>query len=197
MGQPTSSESKGKRIIIVDDDRVLTNRYQQRLVLAGFLVRPFFSVGTFMRAFRMGNLGADLYIIDVMMPGQDLYSEAKTDNGMNTGLCLASDIRDKDLETPIILFSNDTFDLVAPIAKKLALRLSNCYFVRKIDTPPDALTDLVERYFATGSFEAAGQKPPWFKRLFRRLFGSLLLQPNFGGLGIDLKELTKRDDLGT
>jgi|GEM_PF-4583132 len=177
------------RIVIVDDETVATQFYIRALELDGIAVEHYSSVNSF-KAFLAFKKPAtvDMFIVDVMMPpapGDEKISE----EGMLTGLFLARDIRRAYTDVPIIIFSHYNFNGLQKAAKRLSDNLSACIFVEKIDVPPSELVDMVNRYFQESKLE-----PNRKFKVIERLFGSLLLQPNIGGVGIDLKRLKSHED---
>jgi hypothetical protein len=87
-------------------------------------------------------------------------------------------------DAPIILLSNASFESIQRAAARLTSQLESCILLKKFETLPDALVDVIDRYFREFRLE------PQRKNILKRLFGSLLLQPNISGVGIDLKKLS-------
>jgi len=98
------------RIVIVDDERVAMLRYQQELELEGYDVVHYDSVADikpFLTTEKPDPV--DLFIIDIMLPPEPVYSAEKTDMGLYTGIFLAQDIRKRYPDAPIILLTNTSF----------------------------------------------------------------------------------------
>lgn len=177
------------RILMVDDERVAMRSYQQELELAGFEVWHYNStakIKSLLESKKPERI--DLFIIDIMMPPGQLYSDEKTDVGLLTGLFVAQDIRSKYTGIPIILFSNATFESVLRAARRLSSQFENCIFLRKEEILPYELSEIVTKYFKEMKLDSNRRH-----RILKKLFGSLLLQPNISGIGIDLKKLGKGD----
>lgn len=180
--------SRKHSIAFVDDDAIVTPYYASALILNGYDLRIFESVDNFLPILSPNSdQKIDLYIVDIMLPPGKKYSRKLTNSGLNTGLFLAQDIRMKFRETPIILLSNQSLASVRKSAEQLSARLENCISLNKALTQPEALVDIVNRYFQESEL-----KPQQRKSIFSRLYNSLVLEPNISGIGIDLKKL--RDD---
>ena len=180
-------EKETYRIILIDDERVAMRSYWQDLQLDGYQVTQYVSTQE-VEAFISSNKPeeVDFFIIDIMIDLDPLYSSEKTDYGRLTGLFLALDIRKRYPEIPIILLSNTSFDSVLAATKRLTSRLKDCIYLRKQDILPHELTEIVTNYFKKMKLS-----PNHKLRAFRKLFRSLMLEPNFYGIGIDLKKLGK------
>jgi CheY-like chemotaxis protein len=177
------------RIIVVDDEQVAMQSYQRELELQGYEVwfcRSADEAESFLTAETRNP--ADLFIVDVMLPSGTIYSDEKTGLGLYTGLFLAQKMRKTYPNVPIILFTNASFPLVRDAAKRLSSRLDNCILLRKEDYLPFELAEVVNAYF-----KELKLRPNRSRLILRRLFGSLILQPNISGLGIDLKKLGEHD----
>ena len=124
-----------------------------------------------------------------MMPPEKSLANEPTSEGLLSGLFLAQKVRNTFPDVPVILLSGLTFESVRESASQFAMRLENCILLEKRQTRPRDLVNIVDRYFRELVLES-GQKISVFSRLFK----SLLLQPNFYGVGIDLKKLGKDTD---
>lgn len=130
------------------------------------------------------SLRTDLFILDIMMPAGELLQEEPTDEGLLTGLFLAQYIRRSYPGVPIILLSHATFESVKVRAQRFAGTLDNCIFIEKRATTSEELVNIVNLYFQE-LILAPGKR----RTALRRWYESLMLQPNFYGLGLDLKKL--------
>lgn len=181
------TETMPHRIVIVDDEHVAMRVYQEELELAGYEVKHYSSTSEIEPLLRGNNPElVDLFIIDIMIPPEPLYSAEKTDMGLVTGLFLAQDLRKTYSDTPIILLSNTSFESVLRASRRLTSRFEDCIYLRKGDVLPFQLADIVTRYFEERKLGRTRRHG-----ILRRLFGSLMLQPNISGVGIDLKRLGK------
>ncbi len=177
--------SKKYSVAMVDDDDIVTPHYASALILAGHDLNVFSSVDDFEPTLSADSgRKFDLYIIDIMLSPGKRYSLEITDQGLMTGLFLVQDIRRRYKKAPIILLSNQTLRSVRESAERLSERLVDCISLNKAETQPDNLVSMVGKYFQ--EFEL---KPRSRKSIFRRIFNSLLLEPNLSGIGIDLKKL--------
>jgi CheY-like chemotaxis protein len=172
-----------KHILIIDDEEIALRYYIQGLELEGY------SVGVISHASECKQLinsqnptPTDMFVLDIMMPSQGIYDESQTEGGLLTGLYLARDIRKIYQDIPILLWSAAPIPELVGKAKHLAKGLNNCAFIRKSDYPPTDFVEFVNSYFSNNSFKSG---------FFRTLWDSLLLEPNFSGLGIDIKKLKR------
>ena len=125
----------------------------------------------------------DVFIVDMMMPHGRTFSAAETMGGKFTGTKVIEKIRERFAYTPIILLSNTTFGEVAEVCKKTEFRHIHCLFWRKQEMPPRELAKKIDDYFADGKIIKRSDN------LLKRIFGAVLLQPSFGGVGIDIKKV--------
>lgn len=171
-----------KRIILIDDDKQVTPFYIQAFEFSQYEIRHFLSVNSITDIISSKEPETDLFIIDVMLPSGN-YNLTKTENGLLTGLYVALDIRKTFPDIPIILFSASPLPPVTMRARSLARKLSKCSYVSKPEYPPDKLVEYVDYYFKKGKFKDG---------TLRKLFDSLILEPNLNGIGVDLKKLTSK-----
>lgn len=172
-----------KHILIVDDEKVALRYYVQELELEGYSVELLTRASECKRLLDLQTpTTADMLVLDIMMPSQGIYHESKTDSGLLTGLYLARDIRKLYQDIPILLWSAAPFPELIDHAKRLAKGLNNCAFIRKSDYTPIGFAKFVNSYFADNGFKSG---------FFRTLWDSLLLEPNFSGVGIDIKKLKR------
>lgn len=172
-----------KHILIIDDEKVALRPYQQALELGGYsvdIISESYKCKEFIE--NPLNIITDMFIIDIMMPSERIYSNSKTNSGLLTGLYLANDIRKLDQDTPILFWSAGIFPEIIQQTKDLSKKLNNCAFIRKNEYLPDDLVKLVNSYFDKDGFKSG---------FFKTLWDSLLFQPNFNGVGIDLKKLKR------
>jgi len=174
-----------KRIVIVDDDRLLTKAYVRALHLEGYDVRLVTSVSQCKKLLqKKKRLKVDMFIVDLVMPPGKIFPRDECSDGTLTGLFLAHDLRKKYKSTPIVLYSFTSFRYATVQAKRVARILRRCAFVRKADYPPMRLVEFIRHYFERRRFPSG---------ILRRLVDSLIVEPNIHGVGIDLKKLTEND----
>ncbi len=173
-------------VVIIDDESVPTSYYCHALELDGYRVTHLRSATSCADLLTPDNeKDVDFFVIDVMMPTGSRYSQGATEGGAYTGLLLARDLRIAGHTSPIVLFSNATFSQIRDAAERMADRLNDCIFLRKHETTPFGLADTVNRYFKESKLK------PKKKGLLQRIFGGILLQPNIGGVGVDIKKLSE------
>ena len=142
-------------------------------------LRHFFEADACLRSSRLLK-NIDLFLVDVMLPSEFRYP---IDYSRYTGVFLARDIRKYHQAVPIVLLSNHSMpDAVARIQKALA-SIGNCAFVSKqrFKTALD-FGDIIEAILADGV--GALKRGFW-----KRLGAGVLIQPNFAGVGVDLREV--------
>jgi CheY-like chemotaxis protein len=91
------------RILVVDDDIVQLDLYQQILEIAGYQVEIAFTASETVR--RLGNAPADLVIMDLRFPNADGESDPQE------GIALIRRIRDLGCRAPVIVLSGWPADL--------------------------------------------------------------------------------------
>jgi len=175
------------RIAISDDDPILISNYRRVLELSGYDVEFYSFVDEVVELVSTEIRPIDLFVIDIVQPPGKSFASKPTENGMYTGLYLAHYIRQKMPKAPIILFSIASLPSLRKAAEQLTDNLDECILLKKGETMPTEFLEIINHYFDEFSL-ASTQKHSIFKRLFR----SLMLQPNISGVGIDLKELGKQ-----
>lgn len=78
------------RIVIIDDDAFELAVHVEALKEAGHNVAFYEGIAVALEAVRAGNI--DLAVVDIMMPTEDVFSAAATDNGRLTGVRLLEEI---------------------------------------------------------------------------------------------------------
>lgn len=114
-----------KKIVLVEDDNSLVEMYKEKLKLEGFRVT---SVTDGKKAMPKIKLGADLILLDILMPGLngfEILKRIKKDSCVN--------------EIPVIVLTNigsDSFDN----DRKLALSLgATDYLIKSLNTPDEVV----------------------------------------------------------
>lgn len=117
-------ESK-KRILIVEDDKILVEMYKEKLKAEGFLVTAALDGK---KALPKIKKGADLILLDILMPGL---------NGFEVLKLIQQD--DKQKTIPVVVLTNigsESFDK----DKELALSLgATDYMIKALNTPEDVV----------------------------------------------------------
>jgi CheY-like chemotaxis protein len=172
-----------KHILIIDDEKITLRYYIQELELEGYSVEVISRASECRRLIDSQTFTLpDMFVVDIMMSPQGIYDKSKTEDGLLTGLYLARDIRKQYQDTPILIWSVTPFPELVDQAKRLAKSLNNCAFIRKSDYLPVDFVEFVNSYFSNSGFKSG---------FFRTLWDSLLLEPNFSGVGIDIKKLKR------
>ncbi len=114
-----------KKILIVEDDQALVEMYKEKLKLEGFNVA---TVTDGKKAMLRIKQGADLVLLDILMPGL---------NGFEILKKIRKNQSVKDV--PVLVLTNigsDSFDS----DKKLALSLgANDYLIKALNTPDEVI----------------------------------------------------------
>ncbi len=170
---------KNRRVVVVDDDSIWLDYLTGEIELRGIELRHLFEADGCLRSSGLPK-SIDLFLVDVMLPSEFRYP---IDYSRYTGVFLARDIRKYHQAVPIVLLSNHSMpDAVARIQKALA-SIGNCAFVSKqrFKTALD-FGDIIEAILADGV--GALKRGFW-----KRLGAGVLIQPNFAGVGVDLREV--------
>lgn len=125
MLQKTAEESKG-RVLMVDDDESLLRAYERTLLLAGYVVQTATS-GRAALSLLDKDPSVDVVITDIHMPEMD-------------GLCLLREIRGRNADLPVALVTAEPEVESAMDAVQLG---ALSYVPKPVD--PDVLTKLVQR----------------------------------------------------
>jgi CheY-like chemotaxis protein len=170
-------------VAIIDDETVLTSFYRNALERDGYRVTHLRSTTSCANLLeKNGDKDVDFFVVDIMMPHGSLYNADQSEGGAYTGLLIARDLRLAGHKSPILLFSNTNINAIRLAAERMAEQLPDCIFLQKQDTTPTDLADIITRYFDEAKLEKRK------KGILQRLFSSLLLQPNIGGVGVDIKK---------
>ena len=169
-----------KKIVLIDDDKQTMPFYIQALEIAQYKVTHLTNTNSALDIIDNKIFTVDLWIIDITMPTGN-YNTAKTENGTLTGLYLALDIKKAYPKNPIILFSASPLPPVTKKAHALAKQISKCSYISKSMYPPLKLVEYVDYFFEKGCFKNGA---------LRKFYDSIILEPNFSGIGVDLKKLT-------
>lgn len=183
--QSLVNNNRTRTLLLIDDVKMEANEYEEAFTKKSaydIKVTMRHSASDVLRSIREADVW-DIVVVDMMMPcGSELDSH-ECAGGKFTGVVLIREIRKVWRTTPIILLSSAHFEDVKLACKTAALRTENCLFLEKHRYLPHELTKLVDTYFREGRLDIPTQ--PWLKKIF----GMLLLQPNIGGIGVDLKGL--------
>ena len=171
-----------KQIAIVDDELTLTSYYLDALSAIGYEPTHFKSPDSCFTTMRHGKT-FDLLITDLMMPSYGLFAKSETSDGLKTGAVFAMEIRRLGLEMPIIVYTNLNVDPLLAEVKAQLKEAPNVFVVRKSEYTPSRLAESVQALLEEGL------SPVKRVGVLKRFWDSLLLQPNFMGVGIKIKTL--------
>lgn len=171
-----------KQIAFIDDETTLTNYYLDALRSNGYGCRHFKSPDSCLTAIRSGKV-YDLFITDLMMPSYGTYTKAETSDGLKTGSVFTLDLRRIVPEIPVIVITNLNVEPVFADVKSELADCPNVFVVRKAEFTPQILAESIHALLEDGL--------PLEKRtnVLRRFWDSLLLEPNFFGIGVKIKKL--------
>jgi CheY-like chemotaxis protein len=124
----TQQSKNKKKILVVEDDQVLVEMYKEKLKIEGFSVQ---TVLDGKKAITKIKKGADLILLDILMPGL---------NGFEILKRIQNDEETKKI--PVIVLTNigsDSFDK----DKQLALSLgATDYMIKALNTPEEVITKI-------------------------------------------------------
>lgn len=117
----SKTKKSKKHILIVEDDKILVEMYKEKLKLEGFHVT---TAGDGKKALPKIKKGADLILLDILMPGLNGFEVLKR-----------IQMDEKARKIPVIVLTNigsDSFDK----DKNLALSLgATNYMIKSLNTP--------------------------------------------------------------
>src|SRR5450432_2772103 len=133
----TYTPTKPKKILIVDDDRLVVSAYQSKLESDRYTVEVAVNGEEALRMLKA--LSVDLVILDFSIPGM---------NGVDVLNAIRSQPGTEAL--PVIVFTNAHLPALAQIASKAGA--TRC--VRKSDCTPNQILVIVREVFAAGAIPA-------------------------------------------
>lgn len=171
-----------KQIAFIDDEITLTAYYVDALSAIGYAPTHFKSPDSCLSSIRAGKT-FDLFVTDLMMPSYGVYTKTQTSDGLKTGVIFTKELREIEPETPIIVLTNLNVEAIFAEVQTELSEIPNVFVVQKAQFTPSRLAESVQALLEDGL-------PP-IKRagILRRFWDSLLLQPNFMGMGIKIKTL--------
>lgn len=181
-----------KNIVILDDRPYEIESYIDVLKYRGYKVEVFENPISLAAAIIEERIKVDLLILDIMLAGcSHIYFEGKfyeTMQGYDAGLILGKALRENGYEWPIIFLSAVSNNNVINRTKELVNKFSNLAFLQKgFSNNATSFADSIDAFFKTGKLtkESSG--------IITLLSESLVLQPNFMGIGINLKKLVEKN----
>lgn len=123
-----TDKSKIKTILIIEDEIELVDMYKEKLKLHGFKVS---AITDSRKAFSRAKLGADLILLDILMPGL---------NGFEILKKIRSSSSTKDI--PVIVLTNIGSES-ADKDRNLAMSLgATDYMIKALNTPQDVVVKI-------------------------------------------------------
>ncbi len=172
-------------ILLVDDESIYTNLYRASLESRSLKVITCKGPkSALMKLSEKPNI--KVFVVDLMMPSQGQYKPDETHNNLLTGALLARDIRSIYLEEPIIIFTSSTVSAHLDKLQNFVNKMNNIFVVQKGSTNPDQFSRTVEFLIFNDHLGKDEQT------LLSRFFSSLLWEPNFFGIGINLRKLISK-----
>jgi len=118
-------ELSKKRILLIEDDPMLVEMYREKLKMEGFRVA---TVGDGKKAIARVKQGADLILLDILMPGM---------NGFEVLKKIKADEQIKEI--PVIVLTNIGTELTDN-DKNLAISLgATDFMIKSLNTPEDVV----------------------------------------------------------
>lgn len=124
-----AAETKGKTVLIVDDDNFLLDMYAMRFTQAGFTVETAMSAGQTLEKLRAG-LVPDVILLDVVMPAVD-------------GFELLETVNQEGLVPNVIKIYLSNLSQEQDLARGKALGAAS-YIVKANSTPSEVLAHVLE-----------------------------------------------------
>lgn len=134
----TYTPTKPKKILIVDDDRVVLSAYQNKLESDRYTVEIATNSESALRMLTV--LPIDLVILDFSIPGmngEEVLNAIRSQSGTEA--------------LPVIVFSNAHL----PALPQVALKAGATRCIRKSDCPPNQILAIVRELFATDAIPAS------------------------------------------
>jgi hypothetical protein len=150
------------KVIIIDDDKFQMGHYKRALSAANFapILVPTTS-GVMPIVSGKAHRDASFFIVDMMMPPGDLYSDEATECGAYTGLFISRDLRNRFPVTPILLWTSAHLDSIRAAGKRHAATISNCRYAAKASVSPDDLVCELSYWLKKGRFRPRLLKVLW------------------------------------
>jgi len=117
--------TKGMRVLIIEDDQMIVDMYRDKLKSEGFRV---LTVNDGKKAIQRVKQGADLILLDLLLPGMNGFEVLKKIKGEK---------ETKDI--PVIVLTNIGSESIDS-DRKLAMSLgAEDYMIKSLNTPEDIL----------------------------------------------------------
>lgn len=122
-----------KKILLIDDDKILTGHYLEALRIQGFDVTI---CHTIKEAFKVDVLSFDLIICDLMMPSDGFFQNIGTRNNLITGLRFVEQNRSDGCKIPCVLLTNLNLQAILDGVKDSVDRMEDVIVMRKSEFDP-------------------------------------------------------------
>lgn len=179
-------KARPKRIVIVDEDAIQMRPFEIDLNIRGFELTVCNTAEDCLDTLS-SKRRFDLFVIDIMLKVREenpVYTKEQTNDFLLTGLHLARDIRRRRKTTPILLFSNTSNRELLRVIREWQKQIGNTYFFPKYEIlSVSEFGDMVEKIIEDGLPQKSKEG------VFKKLGKAIKAEPNFYGLGIDLKKL--------
>ncbi len=171
-----------KKVLLIDDDKVLTRHYEEALGVQGFQVDVCSSVSDIM---CLALSSYDLIVCDLMMPNDGFFANVGTNRNLITGLRVAEHIRGDPCDVPIVLLTNLNIDSVLDDVERSIEPLTDVVLMKKYDFNPVEFSQVA---LSLINREMAEYLPP---ALGRRLADSIIVRAPIipGFVTLDLLKL--------
>lgn len=178
-------ESLMKKIILIDDDIVLTSHYEEALKAQGFDVDVFHSVS---QSINQDFGKYDLVVCDLMMPDDSFFGNIGTRDGLLTGLRMVDSIRADGNDVPCILLTNMNLPATLDRVSEEISTMKDVILMKKSEFNPAEFASI-----AMGLIDGSARaelSPDIRKRFSDSIILKAPIIPGF--LTIDLKKLFKK-----
>ena len=129
-------------ILFVDDEKRRMESYAEELRLSGYKVEIKSDVDSALDFFQENYKQIKLLILDIMMPAGNAFENVDTKYGLRTGIIFYEEIRNRNSNLPILIFTNVSNEAVE---KKISLDKKSL-FLQKEDFLPFQLVDELEDF---------------------------------------------------
>lgn len=171
-----------KKILIIDDDRILTSHYEDALVCQSFDVTICHGIS---EAFRQDLVSYDLIVCDLMMPDDGFFENIGTHNNLTTGLRFIEQVRSDGCKVPCVILTHLNIRPLWNHVEESLAELIDVIIIRKSEFNPmefsEAALGLIDKTAFETQSEAFG----------RRVLDAITLKAPIipGFLTVDLKKL--------
>ena len=127
-------------ILFVDDEPRYVHLFLEELKYTGLQYAYMRKVDDALDYIEENPGAVQLLVLDIMMPPGRSFDSAQTRYGLDTGIRFFERVRRGSPDLPVIILTNVTDEKVA----RRFRAEPNCQFVRKLETEPFQLVDLIK-----------------------------------------------------